>query len=42
LAYERGQWLQVKFGNLDSSKIIESYLNAIDWAGDLGAEMAVA
>lgn len=42
LAYERGHWLQVKFGNLDSSRIIESYLDAIDWAGDLGTEMAVA
>lgn len=42
LAYERGQWLQVKYGKLDSSKIIESYLNAIDWASDLGDEMAVA
>ncbi len=42
LAYERGQWLQVKYAGVDSGKIIESYLAAIDWAGDLGGEMAVA
>lgn len=42
IAYERSDWDQVILGDLDNQIIISCYLKAIEWAGDLGAELLIA
>jgi EAL and modified HD-GYP domain-containing signal transduction protein len=42
IAYERGDWDQVRYAYLDNDAIVECYLRAIEWAADLGADLSVA
>lgn len=42
VAYERSDWEQVSFDGMENQNIIACYMKAIEWAGDLGAELLIA
>jgi len=39
VAYEKGNWDEVVFENLENSMIISHYLKSIEWASDLSTEL---
>ncbi len=42
IAYERSNWEKVLYANLDNQAVIANYMQAIEWAGDLGSELMIA
>ncbi|MDH5649970.1 MAG: HDOD domain-containing protein [Gammaproteobacteria bacterium] len=42
IAYENSNWDKVVYANLDNQAVIANYMEAIEWAGDLGAELMIA